>query len=315
VLELNSAEHDKLKEKYSLGAIASATNNNNSTTDDDSVVTFESDVVNYFAHPPLAQNTNNTQNKPQSEHKSTQPQVKPLITKQASQFTPDGNVTTKSHLFIIEIMSKITVNNVIKEAARRVTLLNYLKIQEHRLLLQYGGAEYLAAERARQDKIIADKRAKLRLIATQKQSALLSIQIMKNVTNTAIWNARVFLFDPWSLLDLNPTTWLTKGVVDRVNYLFTLRYEANTLRMKKRIFHALAREYRYKMMIKRRQMKYYIVCFQQFAKHLFQARNIHKTANTIQHAIKHFLWRLRHTKYIEYQQICVVKASLLAHNE
>lgn len=210
---------------------------------------------------------------------------------------------SKQTFFIIEVISKVMTRNAIREGIRRVSLQEYLRIQQHQLLLLYGSEEYKQAER---DRI---RRAK----EVEKQNRLYSLRVaaakrmsgyfVDDAVTEAKSRAEIALFDPWSLLDLDPTTWLPLSTCLKVEQLFTIAKKRYHRWCKRILFHFISKDFRIQRFMNQSRMRLIRRCYELIVKYIYYSKQIDISAARIQHMMKAFKFRLNFASYMSQLRI------------
>jgi len=199
--------------------------------------------------------------------------------------------------FIIEVLSKVVTRNVVREGIRRVSLQEYLRIQEHQLLLLYGSEEYKQAERdriRRLEELEEQNRLYLLRVAAAKR---MSGYFVDDAVTEAKARAKIALFDPWSLLDLDPSTWLSLSTCSKIEHLFTVTKNRYERWCKRILFHFISRDFRIQRFMNQSRIRHLRRCYELIVEYIRYSKQIDTCASRIQYMMKAFKFRLNFAMY------------------
>jgi ankyrin repeat protein len=195
--------------------------------------------------------------------------------------------------FILEVLAKVFVRNLLRDAVRRVSLQEYLRRKEHELLLVYGSSEYKRKDRERLLREKAEREARQRYLLRVQAARQMSGGIVANSLDQAKVNAEVLMFDPWTLLDLHPGTWLSPAVLHVVEDSFHRAKGAYQLQHMRLLFHYLRREWGVARLKTRRNRRTCKLCLRSIWRDMMGARHISQCARTVQNVVRRFVLRQR----------------------
>lgn len=204
----------------------------------------------------------------------------------------------EEQFFLTTVLAKVVVRNIISEGIRRVALQEYLRRREHQLLLLYGSEEYKQTERdriQREKDVIEQKRLYFLRVNAAK---VMSGGLINYTITQAKTNAEILLFDPWTLLDLDPSTWITRNILIKVDILFISIKSKYEYKWKKLLFHYLSLDYRTKILVNKRNSKLLSIAFSNIRNYTMLSRNITCGAKRIQHMVRAYLFRKSFNSYI-----------------
>ena len=204
--------------------------------------------------------------------------------------------------FILEVLAKVVVRTAIRDGTRRAALKEFLRRQEHKLLLIHGSSEYKRKhqERLQREKDEMDQRQ--RYLLRVQAARLMSGGIVNETIDEAKVRAEMLLFDPWTLLDLNPSAWLSPLIIHQVEHMFERAKAANEKVQKRRLFHYLRRDYGMKCLQKKLNARTHLLVFKSMWRDLLAAKHLNKCAKRIQSAIRAYTYRQRCTKFMAHQK-------------
>lgn len=215
--------------------------------------------------------------------------------------------------FILEVLAKVVVRTALRDGLRRASLREYLRIQEHRLLLVYGSNEYKRKDRERLQREQYDRDQRRRYLLRVQMARLMSGGIVNETLDEAKARAEVSLFDPWSPLDLYPSSWLSPYVLRTVEDLHDQRKDAYERKCLKFLFHHLKRPYgisKLRNKLNRRTCK---LVLRSMWRDMMGVRHLNTCARRIQHAFRCMSYRVRCRKYLQRQ--LQSNAAAVAHDE
>ena len=216
-----------------------------------------------------------------------------------------GNINTPGpaqQFFILEVLAKIVVRNVLRDGVRSVALREYLRRQEHKLLLLYGSNEYKRKDRERLLREKEKREQQERYLQRVRAARAMSGGIVGGTVQEARSRAEIALFDPWSLLDWHPSTWLSPVVLHRVEALYAAAKAAYSLKCLQYLFHFLKREWgvaRLRRKLRRRTCK---LVLRSLWRDMMASRHLHQCARTVQRAIRSVLFRQHLLCFMEQQK-------------
>jgi ankyrin repeat protein len=207
---------------------------------------------------------------------------------------------------LIDTMSRLFVRTVINDGKRKVLLSYHLKIREHELMLLYGSEEYLQKEKDRK----AREKAEKERIEKEKQRKefihyVYAPQFVDEYLEKGKDKAFNALYDRFWTLDLSPTSFLSKAILERVEKKF---YRCRNLLLSK-LFRLLAIPYREKKV----SSHHLFLQKQRIFSFLFKSWNnsslVDKKAISIQHFIRCFLFKCRFIRHLQREKLLLQKGN------
>ena len=195
--------------------------------------------------------------------------------------------------FIIEVLAKVLARNTVREGLRRVSLQEFLRRQEHALLLQYGTAEYKqqAYDRLLMEREEEDRRRWLQASAEEAQR--MSGALVQEALDQARDLAAVKLFDSWVLLDDDPATWLSQAQLEQLEASYKRSKAAFEVEFKRKAFFNISKDYRVKRFIKVRELCSCAKVWCALQTYTMRRRGKHRSATVVQQAARAFVYRAR----------------------
>lgn len=204
--------------------------------------------------------------------------------------------------FILEVLAKVVVRTALRDGMRRAVLKEFLRRQEHKLLLVYGSSEYKRRDRERLQREKEEMDQRQRYLLRVQAARLMSGGIVSETLDEAKARAEVLLFDPWTLLDLNPSSWLSPLIIHQVEHMFERAVAANNGVQKGRVFHFIKRGYGMKRLKNKLDQRIYKLAFKSMFRDLLAAKHRDRCARKIQRAVRCFCSRQRCVKFMAHQQ-------------
>lgn len=200
--------------------------------------------------------------------------------------------------FILEVLAKVVVRTALRDGLRRASLREYLRIQEHKLLLIYGSDEYKRKHRERLQRERDEREQRRRYLLRVQMARLMSGGIISETMDEAKNRAEISLFDPWSMLDLHPSSWLSPYVVQIVEDLFQLRKATYERKCLKFLFHILKRAYGIKKLRDKLNRRTCKLVLRSIWRDMMGARHLNVCATRIQRAIRCMVYRVRCSRHL-----------------